>query len=48
MQEALALNPWTFMLMSLMWFAAYMTGQGLANTWRPAWQTGTGTRPRPT
>ncbi len=38
MQEALALNTWTFMLLSLMWFAAYMTGQGLANSWRPVWQ----------
>ena len=31
-------NPWTFGLLFLMWFATYMTGQGLANTWRPVWQ----------
>ncbi len=38
MQEALTLNPWIFGLLIVMWFAAYMTGQGLANLWRPAWQ----------
>ncbi len=38
MQEALTLNPWVFGLLFAMWFATYMTGQALANTWRPAWQ----------
>ena len=37
MTEALTLNPWTFSLLVAMWFAAYMTGQGLALTWRPTW-----------
>ncbi len=38
MIEALTQNSWTFFLMAAMWFAAYMTGKGLANTWRPLWQ----------
>ena len=38
MQEALTLNSWVFGLLLVMWFAAYMTGQAMANTWRPAWQ----------
>ncbi len=38
MQEALTLNSWVFGLLLVMWFAAYMTGQALANTWRPVWQ----------
>lgn len=38
MVETLTLNPWVFSLMLIMWFAAYMTGQALANSWRPVWQ----------
>ncbi len=37
MLEAFGENGWTFGLLALMWFAAFMTGQGLANTWRPVW-----------
>ena len=38
MDVALATDPWTFSLLVLMWFAAAMTGQGLANAWQPIWQ----------
>jgi len=38
MTEVLTENPWTLIVMFAMWFAAYMTGQALANTWRPPWQ----------
>jgi hypothetical protein len=38
MREALTLNPWVFGLLFVMWFAAYMTGRALADSWRPAWQ----------
>ena len=38
MLEAFGENGWIFGLLALMWFATYMTGQGLANTWRPVWQ----------
>ncbi len=38
MQEALTLNPWVFGLLFVMWFATYMTGQALANSWRSVWQ----------
>ena len=38
MDVALATDPWTFSALVAMWFAAAMTGQGLANTWQPIWQ----------
>ncbi len=38
MPETLTVSPWTLCVPAVMWFAAYMTGQGLANLWRPAWQ----------
>jgi len=38
MLEALTINPWIFLILAALWFAAYMTGQALANTWRPMWQ----------
>ena len=38
MVEAIEINPWIFLLLAAMLFAAYITGQGLANTWRPALQ----------
>ncbi len=38
MDVALATDPWTFFVLVLMWFAAAMTGQGLANGWQPVWQ----------
>ncbi len=38
MDVALATNPWVFSVLVAMWFAAAMTGQGLANTWQPIWQ----------
>ncbi len=38
MEVALATNPWTFSLLVAMWFTAAMIGQGLANSWQPAWQ----------
>ncbi len=38
MDMALAIDPWTFSVLVAMWFAAAMTGQGLANGWQPVWQ----------
>ena len=40
MSEVLGTTPEVFVGLTLviMGFAAYMTGQGLANTWRPVWQ----------
>ena len=38
MLEAFTANHWIFVVLVALWFAAFMTGQGLAATWRPAWQ----------
>jgi hypothetical protein len=40
MDAASSLSPGVFIAVTLivMGFAAYMTGQACANTWRPAWQ----------
>ncbi len=38
MLETFTVNSWTVLLMAALWFAAFITGKGLANTWRPIWQ----------
>ena len=40
MEELLGTTPGVFVLVTVavMGFAAYMTGQGLAGTWKPVWQ----------
>lgn len=39
--ELLGNDPWVFVALTLVLFgaAAYMTGQALAQNWRPAWHT---------
>ena len=38
MIEALETNLWVFMVLGAIWFAAFMTGKGLAAMWRPLGQ----------
>jgi len=41
MDALLGTGPWVLIALRVcvMGFASFMTGQGLANTWRPMWQT---------
>ena len=38
MIEVFQINPWIILVLLALWFAAFMTGLGLANTWRAPWQ----------
>ena len=37
MIEALEANTWVLLVLGAMWFASFMTGQGLAAMWQPQW-----------